>query len=131
MDISTNVPETDIVITPTVEWVKEYRISDGKLYFNTETNSQSPRTGSIVLSYDDQYQRKATTTINLSQAYSEYANAELVSYPTVYGYPVGGITNNVYMKERSLPLVHRKTSRTIVMSFRMRPGRQWYLNQSL
>ncbi len=48
MDISTNVPETDIVITPTVEWVKEYRISDGKLYFNTETNSQSPRTGSIV-----------------------------------------------------------------------------------
>ena len=98
MDISTNVPETDIVITPTVEWVKEYRISDGKLYFNTETNSQSPRTGSIVLSYDDQYQRKATTTINLSQAYSEYANAELVSYPTVYGYPVGGITNNVYIE---------------------------------
>jgi len=78
--------------------VKEYRISDGKLYFNTETNSQSPRTGSIVLSYDDQYQRKATTTINLSQAYSEYANAELVSYPTVYGYPVGGITNNVYIE---------------------------------
>ena len=78
MDISTNVPETDIVITPTVEWVKEYRISDGKLYFNTETNSQSPRTGSIVLSYDDQYQRKATTTINLSQAYSEYACDRLI-----------------------------------------------------
>ena len=50
MEISTNVPETDIVITPTVNWVQEYRISDGKLYFNTETNSQSPRTGSIVLS---------------------------------------------------------------------------------
>ena len=50
------------------------------------------------MSYDDQYQRKATTTINLSQAYSEYANAELVSYPTVYGYPVGGITNNVYIE---------------------------------
>ena len=98
MEISTNVPETDIVITPTVNWVQEYRISDGKLYFNTETNSQSPRTGSIVLSYDDQYQRKVTATINLSQAYSEYANAELVSYPTVHGYAVGGITNNVYVE---------------------------------
>ena len=32
MEISTNVPETDIVITPTVNWVQEYRISDGKLY---------------------------------------------------------------------------------------------------
>lgn len=61
------MPETDIVITPTVNWVQEYRISDGKLYFNTETNSQSPRTGSIVLSYDDQYQRKVTATINLSR----------------------------------------------------------------
>lgn len=37
MEISTNVPETDIVITPTVNWVQEYRISDGKLYFRFST----------------------------------------------------------------------------------------------
>ena len=30
MEISTNVPETDIVITPTVNWVQEYRIRDRK-----------------------------------------------------------------------------------------------------
>lgn len=95
MEISTNVPETDIVITPSVGWVKDYRISDGKLYFSTETNSQALRTGTIELSYKDQYQREAKATINLSQAYSEYANAELVSYSTVRGYAVGAIANNV------------------------------------
>lgn len=31
-------------------------------------------------------------------SYSEYAKAELVSYPTVHGYAVGGITNNVYVE---------------------------------
>ena len=54
-----------------------------------------------MLSYDDQYQRKVTATINLSQAYSEYANAELVSYPTVHGYAVVELLTMYMLKEPS------------------------------
>lgn len=98
MGISTNVPETDIVITPTVDWVKNSRISDGKLYFNAEGNYQEFRTGDIVLSYEDSYQRKATATIKLSQVYSEYVDAELIEFSDTHGLAIGNISDNVYVE---------------------------------
>lgn len=97
MKISTNVPETDIVILPSVSWVKSCRISDGILYFETETNSTETRQGDIVLEYEDQYEREVSSTISLLQAYSQYADATLVDYSTVHNYNEGDVIENIYI----------------------------------
>lgn len=95
MELTTNVPDTEIDISSTASWVKNIRISDGKLYFNTETNTEAPRTGVIMLDYKDQYNREASAKIDLSQAYSQYADATLVDYSTINAYDVGTVNDNV------------------------------------
>ena len=98
IEISSNVPETDIVITPTDNWIKNCRISDGKLYFEAEANLSAQRTGSITLNYQDPYQRIAETTINLLQAYSVYGNAEKTEVSVVNKHALGKFTEDVYVE---------------------------------
>lgn len=126
VEVSTNVPETDITITSTVDWVKNYRISDGMLFFEAESNMQALRTGDIILNYSDQYQREANASITLSQAYSEYVKAELIDFSTASGYDVGEITDNVYIEgfivsngtSKNLPdnryIIQNETGETVV-----------------
>lgn len=89
VELNTNVPVTDIEVSATVDWVKNFRIDEGILYFNTETNSQALRSGIITIYFKDQYDREVNTEIEVSQAFSEYADATPVSFSTVSGYTAG------------------------------------------
>lgn len=98
--VETNVPETEIVVEPSETWLEKPQLNDGKLYFRTvQSDSNAPRTGTIRLSYKDEYDRETSATVTVTQmAMNESDKAERVDFSTIKSLPAGTIERNIYIE---------------------------------